>query len=630
MGIKLADAVTYLTADSSKLDSTLRESEHALTRWGSVAQGIMMGAGIAIFNAVASGVRTAVGEVGDAITKASDLGETISKAGVLFGDNADQLVAWSEQAAASIGQSQQSALDAAATFATFGRAAGLSGEDLVDFSTGFTGLASDLASFNNTTPEQAIQAIGAALRGESEPLRAYGVLIDDASMRQAALKLGLIETTKEALTPQQKVLAAQALIYEQTAAAQGDFARTSDSLANSQRSLTAQWDDMKTVIGQALLPVMQGLVSWASDMLSKAAPAVQGFVNILQPLLGYLFATIETGDDRSAFGYIRQLPEWLQPIALAVGEKLVQIKDFFGALFTTVGEWLGGFKLGLDGSATDADGWAGKLGTTFGTVRDWLQTNFFDKVPVWWKDFKDGLDGSAKDNETWAAKAGLAFNTAATNLRTFFFNKLPNWWAEFRTGFDGNEEASNTWAGKLGVILGTLADSVGEDVGRILESLGEMSTWFGGEGTDSARGWGEALLTILDVVGKAIAFMVGIVADLINAMELAGRAFEAIQAGDWDTVAQMLALARDVAGRTNPLEFMGELWDELQKMFDQRPTPPGGGGYGGPETGTGNRAAMALPGAWGTQNNFTVQLVATGNGPQDVLQTVQFMQAMYA
>ena len=36
-----------------------------------------------------------------------------------------------------------------------------------------------------------------ALRcGESEPLRLYGVLLDDASMRQAALgKLSLIETT---------------------------------------------------------------------------------------------------------------------------------------------------------------------------------------------------------------------------------------------------------------------------------------------------------------------------------------------------------------------------------------------------------------------------------------------------
>ena len=86
---------------------------------------------------------------------------------------------------------QQQALDAAATFATFGGAAGLAGDDLVNFSTGFVGLASDMASFNNTTPEQAIQAIGAALRGEAEPMRQYGVLLDDATLRQKALELGL-------------------------------------------------------------------------------------------------------------------------------------------------------------------------------------------------------------------------------------------------------------------------------------------------------------------------------------------------------------------------------------------------------------------------------------------------------
>jgi hypothetical protein len=39
--------------------------------------------------------------------------------------------------------------------------------------------------------------LDAALRGEAEPLRAYGVFLDDATLRQAALSLGLISTTKK-------------------------------------------------------------------------------------------------------------------------------------------------------------------------------------------------------------------------------------------------------------------------------------------------------------------------------------------------------------------------------------------------------------------------------------------------
>jgi hypothetical protein len=92
--------------------------------------------------------------------------------------------------------------------------------------------------FNNVSQDDAINAIGSALRGEAEPLRRFGVLLDEATLKNAALQLGLITTTKEALTPQQKVLAAQKVIYEQTTTAQGDFARTSDGLANKTKILS--------------------------------------------------------------------------------------------------------------------------------------------------------------------------------------------------------------------------------------------------------------------------------------------------------------------------------------------------------------------------------------------------------
>jgi len=208
----------------------------------------------------------------DAVKAASDLGETISKVNVLFGKSAKDIEKFADGAATSLGQTKQQALDAAATFATFGKSAGLSGDNLSKFSIDFVKLSSDLASFNNTSPEQAINAIGSALRGEAEPLRAYGVLLDDASLRQAALELGITSTTKNALTPQQKVLAAQALIYKQTGAAQGDFERTSDGLANQTRILTAQLENAKVTIGQALLPIVLELANFFSE---KVIPIVQ-------------------------------------------------------------------------------------------------------------------------------------------------------------------------------------------------------------------------------------------------------------------------------------------------------------------------------------------------------------------
>jgi hypothetical protein len=209
-----------------------------------------------------------------AVQAASDLNETISKSQQIFGSAASEIEKFAAGAASSLGQSKQQALDAAATFGIFGKSAGLAGADLAKFSTDFVTLAGDLASFNNTTPEEAITAIGSALRGEAEPLRRFGVLLDDATLRQAALELGIVSTTKNALTPQQKVLAAQAVIYKQTGDAQGDFARTSEGLANQQRILTAQIENVKTSIGTALLPVATELFSFVG---SKLIPIITKF-----------------------------------------------------------------------------------------------------------------------------------------------------------------------------------------------------------------------------------------------------------------------------------------------------------------------------------------------------------------
>lgn len=217
----------------------------------------------------------ALGAIGagakQAVTATSDLNETISKADQVFGAQSKAIQKFASGAATSLGQSKTQALEAAATFGLIGQKAGLSGTEAAKFSTQFTTLASDLASFNNTTPEEAIEAIGAAMRGESEPIRKYGVLLDDATLRARALKMGLIQTTSQALTPQQKALAASREVLAQTTKAQGDFARTSDGAANKQRIIAAQVENLKASLGQSLLPAYEAILRVLSKFASYAA-----------------------------------------------------------------------------------------------------------------------------------------------------------------------------------------------------------------------------------------------------------------------------------------------------------------------------------------------------------------------
>jgi hypothetical protein len=253
----------------------------------------------------------------DAVAGASDLNESTTKIAAIFGTASGAVQQFAAGGADALGQTKLQVLDAAATFGTFGKAAGLAGNDLAGFSTGFAGLSTDLASFYNTSPTEAVEAIGAALRGEAEPIRKFGVLLDDATLRNEALKLGLIKTTKEALTPQQKVLAAQAAIYAQTKDAQGDFARTSGGLANQQRILSASFSDFKTTLGEKLLPVVLEIVGWLND---KFLPGLKEFAGYVQS--DVIPRVAEFG------GWLGKNRDWLIAAGIATATFLGVVKGF--------------------------------------------------------------------------------------------------------------------------------------------------------------------------------------------------------------------------------------------------------------------------------------------------------------
>ncbi|MCW1921327.1 hypothetical protein OKA05_02110 [Luteolibacter arcticus] len=218
------------------------------------------------------------------IDAASDLGETVSKVGVIFGENKDIIMSWSETSAEALGLAGQEALAAAADYGNLFNAMGLGQAQVTTMSTRMVNLAADLASFNNTSVPEAIQAIGAALRGESEPIRRYGVLLDDATLKAEAMTQGIFDG-KGSLEPATRAMAAYSLILEQTSAAQGDFAKTSDGLANSQRTIQAQFENMAATLGTELLPVAEDFANWIKDLdISTASQDIARMISQLSSL----------------------------------------------------------------------------------------------------------------------------------------------------------------------------------------------------------------------------------------------------------------------------------------------------------------------------------------------------------
>lgn len=209
----------------------------------------------------------------EAVNAASSVDESLAKIKVLFGQNAAEIESWSARAASAFGQSQEQALAAAGVFGNLFETIGVGDAEASRMSMRLTTLASDLASFNNTSVDDALLAIQSGLRGENEPLARFGVLLNESTLKAEALRMGLIKTTTQALTPQQKAMASYSLILSQTGAAQGDFARTSDGLANKQRVLAAKFANLKAELGERLLPIVDKVVSFFID---KVIPFFEG------------------------------------------------------------------------------------------------------------------------------------------------------------------------------------------------------------------------------------------------------------------------------------------------------------------------------------------------------------------
>lgn len=250
---------------------------------GGLSTGMKVAGALAAGAFIASWAAAKVGPfISDSITEASNISESTSKIAKVFGESGDSVMKFAAQAATSLGQSRAEAMESAGVFGNLLRSIGFTEKASAGMSTQMVTLASDLASFNNTTVDEAFTALKAGLVGEAEPLKKFGVSLNDTTLKIRAMKMGLIESTTDALTPAIKSQVAYAEIMRQTKLAQGDFADTSTGLANQQKILGAQFSNIKGIVGKALLPAFSAIMNMVTG---GVMPAIKGLAKDAAPLL---------------------------------------------------------------------------------------------------------------------------------------------------------------------------------------------------------------------------------------------------------------------------------------------------------------------------------------------------------
>ena len=280
MAISGGDGSIILTTkvDQSGLDNgikTMKSSVNSLTS-SFTKLGTALGISLGIGALVQFGKQ--------AMQLASDLQEVQNVVDVAFGDMSYKIEKFSKTAIEQFGISQLTAKRTASTYMAMGKGMGIVEDVASDMAITMTGLTADLASFYNMSQERADVILKSVYTGETETLKQLGIVMTEVNLQNFAMSKGITKNLS-AMTQQEKTMLRYEYVLEQTALAQGDFARTQDSFANRTRVLSEKWKEMQAIFGETLiiladsfLPVLELVV----EKLTIVALYVAAFARGMQ------------------------------------------------------------------------------------------------------------------------------------------------------------------------------------------------------------------------------------------------------------------------------------------------------------------------------------------------------------
>lgn len=559
-----------------------------------------------------------VGLAAASVSAASDMNESVSKVGVVFGDSAQKVLDWSETTATALGVGKQAALEAAGTFGNLFSALGIGAPVAADMSIKLVQLASDLASFNNADPSDVLLALQSGLVGEVEPLRKFGVSLSAARVEAEALSTGILkpfanfekieaaqqrlaaanenvartmrENGKESiefanaqkeladatdafgketkgnvpeLDAAAKAQAAYQAIMKDTALAQGDFSRTSGGLANQQRIASAQFEDAKAKLGQGLLPVMVSLTGVVNSLLGAFLKLPPSGQKLILMGLGLLAA--------------------LGPVLVVTGQ-LIKGFNTFGGAITKLPQTLAALRTAFTAvtSALTANPWIlvaiAAVAAVILIIKNW------DKIAAFFSKLWDGLKAGA--SAAWNAIVGFA--SAAWAKVTSGVSKIP----EFLAGIwrSIQETASSIFSAiadffdrywkvvVLGIFTGglslivfaivthwnTIRDTTVAIWNAILSFLGSLPGLV-------ASIFSNLVSLVVGIIGSWLSFMAGVPGQIIGLLSslatslpgLIGGAFFAAVGAAQGAAGDLIGVAAGLPG-----EILGALGDLGSLLFD--------------------------------------------------------------
>ena len=229
--IQMTQALAQLAANGTRAGTATRSLASSFNIFSSSAKNakkhtFSLAAAFGKFYATYWLLIRGLGVFKDAIDISSSLTEVQNVVDVTFGDMANKVEELASHSIEDFGMSELTTKQISSRFQAMGTAMGFAQDKMSDMSIELTKLAADMASFYNVDQEEVARSLQSIFTGETEPMRKYGVDLTNATVQQWALTNG-IKANMATMTNAEKTLLRYQYTMEATAAAQGDFARTS-------------------------------------------------------------------------------------------------------------------------------------------------------------------------------------------------------------------------------------------------------------------------------------------------------------------------------------------------------------------------------------------------------------------
>ena len=331
-----ADIIVRIATDASRAADDVDQAAGKFGKFQSTMQSMVAPATIAV------GAIAAFGKA--AVDSASATQQAMGALDSVFGASAGKVKQWAAAGAESVGLSESAYGNLASVVGKSMQSMGLSADAAADQTGQLITLGADLAATMGGTTQEAVEALGAALRGESDPAERFGLALKDANVKAKMAADGTDKLTGAAYDAA-RAQAIVALATEQAAGANGQFAREAGSAAGAQQIASAEWENAKAALGEALLPAVVA-VTQALAEFAKWAQENQTLVLVLVGVIGGLAIAVLAVNAAlalsSAATAVATAAQWAWNAAMAanpVGLIIVAIAALIAIIVLVVTNW---------------------------------------------------------------------------------------------------------------------------------------------------------------------------------------------------------------------------------------------------------------------------------------------------